>query len=138
MPFTTANFVGEGQQIEYDGTIEYILAHISDVTYSGSKVDTADNTDASAVDGYRTFLPALKDAGDCTVKAFWYPGEPSQEGLETIKGEIVTWTHTLPQSLGTLTFSGMVTSTDHSAPLDKAAELTVKIKISGPVTYSHS
>jgi hypothetical protein len=136
MPFTTASFVGVGQQVEYNGSA--ILLHIQDVTYSGNKVDTADTTDAAATSGYRTFIPALKDAGECTVKCVWYPGEPSQEGLETIKGTVATWVHSLPNNLGTISFSGMIVSADHASPLDKAAELTVKIKISGPTTYAHS
>lgn len=136
MPFTAAPFVGIGQQIEYNGAA--ILAHITDVTYSGSKVDTADTTDATATSGYRTFIAALKDAGDCTVKYVWYPGDASQEGLEALKGTVSTWVHTLPNGLGQMSFSGMVQSVDKGSPLDKTSDATLKIKISGPVTYSHS
>jgi predicted secreted protein len=135
MSFVTANFVGVGQTISYSGTP---LLHTTDVTYGANKVDTADNTDSQSAGSYRTFLPALKDAGDCTIKGVWYPGETSQEGLETIKGTIVQWVHTLPNSLGTITFQGMITGVDHTAPLDKAADYTVKVKISGPSVYAHS
>jgi hypothetical protein len=134
--FTTASFVGLGQQLEYNGAD--IVDHITDVNYSGSKVDTADNTDTSAVNGYRTFIPGLLDAGECQVKGIWYPGDVSQEGLNTLKGTVATWIHTLPNSLGTVSFNGMVTGFDHTAPLDKAGEFTLKIKVSGPTTYSHS
>ncbi len=136
MSFSTASFVGLGQQIEYNGTTT--LAHITDITYSGSKVDAADTTDTSATDGYRTFIPALQDAGDCAVKGIWYPGETTQEGLFALKGTTATFLHTLPNSLGTLSFTGLIVSYDHTAPLDKAGEYTVKVKISGPTSYANS
>jgi hypothetical protein len=132
---TPASFVGVGQEIKFGSTT---LLHISDVTYSGNKVDTPDTTDAAAASGYRTFIPALKDAGECTVKGIWYPGETSKEALETNKGVVAVWVHTLPNSLGLLTFNGMITGLDEAAPLDKAGEFTLKIKISGPKVYSAS
>jgi hypothetical protein len=136
MSFSTASFVGLGQQLEYNAST--ILLHITDVTYSGSKVDTADTTDVSATSGYRTFIPSLQDAGECSVKAIWYPGDVSQEGLVALKGATSAWVHTLPNSLGTISFSGIVVSLDKQAPLDKAGEFTLKIKISGATTYAHS
>jgi hypothetical protein len=142
MAFETASFVGLGQSIEFSTLasppVGYDLAHITDVTYSGSKVDTADTTDTTAVSGYRTFIPGLQDAGDCTVKMIWYPGETTQEAVFALKGSSATVVHTLPNSLGAITFVGLVVSFDHTAPLDKAGEATVKVKISGQPVYSES
>jgi len=135
MSFATASFVGVGQTIAYNSTT---LNHITDIDYSGSKVDTADTTDTSAISGYRTFIPALKDAGDCQIKGIWYPGEASQEGLEPLKGTVASWVHTLPNNLGIVSFTGMLTSVDKTANLDKSGEFTTKIKISGPIIYAQS
>jgi hypothetical protein len=137
MSFTAAPFVGVGQQIEINGA--YILSDITDVTYSGSKTDAADTTSAAAVSGYRTFIPGLSEAGEVTVKLVWYPGDASQEYVKTLVGvNNITVVHTLPNSLGTLSFTGLVVGYDHAAPLDKAGDATLKIKISGVVTYAHS
>jgi predicted secreted protein len=137
MSFTTAPFVGYGQTFEINGA--YLLDDIQDVTYAGSKTDAADTTSSSSSGGYRTFIPGLSEAGDCTVKLVWYPGDGSQEYVKTQVGvNNITCVHTLPNSLGTLSFSGLITGFDHSAPLDKAGEATLKVKISGSVTYAHS
>lgn len=136
MPFTAAPFVGVGQAVEINAA--YILADITDVTYSGSKTDTADTTSAASSGGYRTFIPALSEAGEVTIKLIWFPGDASQEYVKTQTGTSITVVHTLPNGLGTLSYSGLVVGYDHSAPLDKTAEATLKIKISGSVTYAHS
>ena len=136
MSFTTAPFTGVGQQFEINGA--YILDDITDVTYSGSKTDAADTTSAASSGGFRTFIPSLSEAGECTIKLVWYPGDSSQEYVKTQTGVMITCVHTLPNSLGTISFSGLVIGYDHSAPLDKAGEATLKIKISGQPTYAHS
>lgn len=133
----SASFVGIGQTMAY-GATPTVLNHITDVTYSGAKIDAPDTTDCAATSGYRTFIPALKEAGECSVKGIWYPGETSQEGLETAKGSVIAFVHTLPNTLGVLRFQGMIVGLDKSAPLDKAGEFTLKVKISGPNVYSAS
>ena len=137
MPTIPASFVGLGQTIAY-GAVPTTLLHITDVAYSGSKVDTSDTTDTSATSGYRTFIPALRDAGDCTVKGIWYPGETTQEGLEALKGASETWVHTLPNSLGVLRYTAMLISLDKTSPMDKAGEFTLKLKISGALAWTSS
>jgi hypothetical protein len=137
MSFSTAAFVGAGQTFEING--DYSLTRLTDITYSGSKVDTADTTDTSVGQaGYKTFIAGLQDAGDVTIKGVWYPGDLSQEFVKTTLGATATFVHTLPNSLGTLSFSGLCISYDHSAPMEKAGEYTLKVKISGSITYAHS
>jgi Lambda phage tail tube protein, TTP len=137
MSFSTAAFVGAGQTFEFNG--DYILSRITDVTYSGSKVDTADTTDTSVGQaGYKTFIAGLQDAGDVSIKGIWYPGDISQEAFKATLGNNATFVHTLPNNLGTLSFAGLAISFDHTSPMEKAGEYTAKIKISGAVTYSHS
>jgi hypothetical protein len=137
MSFATASFVGAGQTFEFNG--DYTLSRITDVTYSGSKVDTADTTDSSVGQaGYKTFIAGLQDAGDISIKGIWYPGDISQEAFKAILGTNATFVHTLPNNLGTLSFAGLVVSFDHAAPMEKAGDYTTKIKISGGVTYAHS
>lgn len=137
MSFTPAVFYGAGQAFEFNG--DYALDHITDVTYSGSKVDTIDTTDTSVGQGgYKTFIYGLQDAGEVSIKGVWYPGDASQEALKTITGTPATFVHTLPNGLGTLSYSGGLVSFDHSAPMEKESSFTAKIKISGEITYAHS
>jgi hypothetical protein len=137
MSFATAAFYGTGQTFEVNGA--YALSRITDVSYSGSKVDTIDTTDTSVgQQGTKTFIFGLNDSGEVTIKGVWYPGDLSQEYIKTVQGVPATFVHTLPNGLGTVSFSGGIVSYDHSAPMEKAGEYTLKIKISGSTTYAHS
>lgn len=137
MSFAPAAFYGASQAFEINGA--YLLARITDVTYSGSKVDTVDTTDTSVGQaGYKTFIGGLQDAGEATVKGIWYPGDASQEYAKAQIGAVSTFVHTLPNSLGTLSFTGIINNFDHSAPMEKTSEWTLKVKISASVTYAHS
>jgi hypothetical protein len=137
MSFSTAAFYGAGQTFEINGA--YSLTRLTDISYSGSKVDTIDTTDTSVgQQGTKTFIFGLNDAGEVTIKGIWYPGDLSQEYIKTVTGVPATFVHTLPNNLGTVSFSGGITSFDHSAPMEKAGEYTLKVKISGVTTYAHS
>ena len=137
MSFSTAAFYGAGQTFEINGA--FALSRLTDITYSGTKVDTVDTTDTSVgQQGTKTFIFALNDNGDVTIKGLWYPGDASQEYVRTITGIPATFVHTLPNNLGTISFSGGAISYDHSAPMEKAGEYTLKIKVSGSFVYAHS
>jgi hypothetical protein len=137
MSFATASFTGAGQTFEINAA--YNLSRLTDISYSGSKVDTVDTTDTSVgQQGFKTFIGGLQDAGDVTVKGIWYPGDASQEYVKTVVGDNATFVHTLPNSLGTLSFAGIIVSFDHSAPMEKAGEWTLKVKVSAGITYAHS
>jgi hypothetical protein len=87
MAFATAAFTGVGQTFEFNG--DYILSRITDVAYSGSKVDTADTTDTSVGQaGFKTFIAGLQDAGDVSIKGIWYPGDVSQEAFKALSPTI--------------------------------------------------
>jgi hypothetical protein len=137
MSFSTAAFYGAGQTFEVNGA--YSLTRLTDISYSGSKVDTIDTTDTSVgQQGTKTFIFGLNDAGEVTVKGIWYPGDNSQEYVKTVIGVPATFVHTLPNNLGSVSYSGGIVSFDHSAPMEKAGEYTLKVKISGVATYAHS
>ena len=137
MSFSTSAFYGAGQTFDINGN--FLLARLTDVSYSGSKADTADTTDTSVGQaGVKTFIGGLQEAGDVTVKGIWYPGDLSQEYVRTQFGTSSTFLHNLPNNLGTLSFSGIIVAYDHSAPMEKAGEYTLKVKISGSITYAHS
>jgi hypothetical protein len=137
MSFSTAAFYGAGQTFEINGA--YSLTRLTDISYSGSKVDTIDTTDTSVgQQGTKTFIFGLNDAGEVTIKGIWYPGDASQEYVKTVQGVPATFVHTLPNNLGVISFSGGIVSYDHSAPMEKSGEYTLKIKISGVTTYAHS
>jgi len=51
-------------------------------------------------------------------------------------GFAVNWQIIYPLALGVATFSGIVESVTRAFPLSKVATLDIKVKISGPVSYT--
>jgi hypothetical protein len=134
---TPVAFYGENQTLSY-GAGPTVLAHITDVTYSGDKVDDLETTDTLSTGGYTTFIPGWKTAGEVTTKCIYYPGDTTQEGIEAIKDTIVAWVHTLPNSLGVIKFNGFVTNYTKVMPMKKTSEFTLKVKITGSAVWSAS
>src|SRR5271154_5940021 len=132
---TPIPFYGENQTLSY-GSGPTELLHITDVTYSGDKVDDLETTDTLSTNGYTTFIPGWKTAGELTTKVIYYPGDTTQEGLETIKDTVVAWIHTLPNSLGFIRFQGFVTNFTKVMPMKKVSEFTLKVKITGSAVWS--
>jgi hypothetical protein len=107
------------------------------VTLSGSKVDLVDVTHAQSPQARREYLATLIDSGDCDFTANFIPGDSTQVALQaTMDARLaVPWEITLPGSLGTFTFNGIVSTIDHTLDFSKEAKLTCKIKITGPLNF---
>ena len=87
--------------------------------------------------GYRVPIgQVLSFASAAAVGSYF--GLSSQEYAKAQIGAVSTFVHTLPNSLGTLSFTGIINNFDHSAPMEKTSEWTLKVKISASVTYAHS
>jgi hypothetical protein len=114
------------------------ISEVQTVTLSGSKVDLVDVTHAQSPSARREYLATLIDSGTCDFTANFIPGDVTQVGLQaTMDARVaVPWSITLPSALGTFSFSGIVTSIDHSLDFSKEAKLTVKIKITGPLNFA--
>ena len=133
-------FVGLGTAVEYatvlSPTIFVTIAGVQSVSMSGDKVSTAKTTNMQTTSGVDTYISATQEPGTCDIKAFLEPGDSTQIGLEAIRvaGAAVPFKLVLPLSLGSVAFSGIVESMTRSYPLDKPAELSIKVKLSGPWT----
>lgn len=112
-----------------------VLAEIKDLTFSGAKYDLADVTNYES-GNFREWLTTLADSGECGFTGNYVPSDPSQQQLLGFfnAGTLVTWTITLPNTLGVITFKAFVSSLEHAFPLDKEATITVKLKITGEVS----
>jgi hypothetical protein len=110
------------------------INQVISVDFSGSKVDTQDITSADNTDGVRRFKDQLFDPGDFTAQILWNPQDATHQQLQA--AFLAKGSHNFkrinPSGLGTRSFTGIITALDIKQALDKAAEATVKIKLSGP------
>ena len=114
------------------------IAEIQQVAFSGSKVDLADVTNTQSPNRRREYIATLIDSGELTFNANFIPSDGSQAALRSTMdaAEAVNWLVTLPNSLGTLAFAGIITSLDRNLDFSKEAKLSGKVKITGPITES--
>ena len=115
------------------------LNGVESVTFAGDKVATDKTTTMLTVDGVDTYIGATKEPGTVDVKCFYYPGDATQIAIEAVKalGFAVQFQVIYPLGLGTASFLGIVENVTRGLPLAKVCPLDVKIKVSGPITYSN-
>jgi len=136
-------FVGLGTTFEFEAgvnpSILTTLNGVESVAFSGDKVATDKTTTMLTVNGVDTFIGATKDPGGVDIKGFYYPGDASQIALEAVKlaGFAVQCMVIYPLGLGTASFLGIVENVTRGLPLAKVCSLDVKIKVTGPITYSN-
>lgn len=111
------------------------LVGVSDVKFSGDKVATEKTTNMLTTNGVDTFIGSTQDPGTCDVKCFYEPGDASQVALEAIRlAAVAVPFKVLYPASGSKSFSGIVESATIALPLEKAATIDYKIKLSGPWT----
>jgi Lambda phage tail tube protein, TTP len=111
------------------------LAEIKEVNFTGAKFDLDDVTNyESGV--FREWITTLADSGELSFSGNYIPSDSSQQSLLGFfnTGLLVAWEIQLPNSLGTISFNAYVQSLEHNLPLDKAATITGKLKITGEVS----
>lgn len=137
----SAAFVARGAVLAFLSvpSDEYVpLAEIKGVDFSGSKYDLDDVTNFES-GNFREFISTLADSGELSFNANYIVTDSSQQALLGFfnTGARVSWQITLPSAANApnpIQFVGFVTGLDHNLPLDKAASVAVKIKITGAVT----
>jgi hypothetical protein len=141
-------FSGYGLFVKFgnaDGTVSPFspetftaITEVQVVDFTGSKTDLADVTHAQSPNARREYIATLIDSGDMNFTANFIPGDLTQVGLTAVRDARATrnWKVVLPASLGTFSFAGIITSIDHSLDFSKEAKLTVKVKITGPLTLA--
>jgi hypothetical protein len=135
---TPHSFVGLDQVLSIGTTLSpndlAPIEEIKDVEYSGSKTDLHDSSHSGST--AHTYINGLRDIGEMSFTANWLPGATEQEVLRALQGEVVLFTHELPDSLGTISGEGVLQSLDYSSSMEKTAELKGKIKVSGDLSFS--
>ena len=132
-------FVGLDSKVVFGaGSPPYDLQGITGITFSGDKVSMEKTTDMQTPNGTDTFIASTDDPGTCDVKCWNLPGDTSQEALKAAKVAKVAipFIVSLPGSLGTRSFNGIVESATVALPLEKNSTTDFKVKISGAYTDS--
>lgn len=138
-PYTGSKaFVSRGAVIGYqtNPSVGFLpLAEIKEINFTGAKYDLDDVTNYES-GNFREWITTLADSGELSFTGNYIPSDTSQQSLLSFfnAGTLVQWEIQLPNSLGTITFSAYVQSLEHNLPLDKAATITGKLKITGAVS----
>ena len=143
-------FAGRGSILQYSvnpPSVPYTeLSEAKTLTMSGMKYDLADVTNFES-GNFREWLPTLADSGDLTIAGNLIPNDTTEQDLIGFfnTATLVTYQIVLPpggngahafaNSEGAFTFTAYVQSIDRTVPHDKEATLTVKLKITGPISF---
>jgi hypothetical protein len=132
--------VGIGASFQFANTFSSpfvftILNGVDSIAFSGDKVATEKTTTMATVNGVETYIGSVQEPGSVDVKAFWLPGDATQNALEVIRAaaQAVEFRANYGSS-NSRSFDGIVESMTVSHPLDKPARLDIKIKLTGPWT----
>jgi predicted secreted protein len=120
------------------GTTFVTIAEVLKIQRSGSKADLADVTNMDSPSNFREYLATLLDSGEISFECNFIPGSTIQATmLADFNGQVLsTWKIELPSTAGHWVFTAWVASDDFDLPIDKQATKSVKLKITGAVTYT--
>jgi len=112
------------------------IAEITELTPPSMERDDIDVSSNSSSDGYREFIPGMRDGGEVEMTANWLPTNATQDAvtgvLSTFNDNLLhNYKIVLPNSLATIAFSGFVTAFEMELPLEEQGKLTCTIKVSG-------
>jgi predicted secreted protein len=117
------------------------IAEITELTPPNESRDDIEVSNMSSSNGTREFISGWRDGGEVTFKANWLPTNSTQDkttGLRATYNDNLNhnWQIVLPGSVLTISFAGHLSTLESELPLDGAATLSGKIKVSGEITYS--
>ena len=144
-------FAGRGSVLQYSTnppSVAYTqLAEIKTIGFSGMKYDLQDVTNMNS-SNFKEWLPTLADSGDLAITGNLIPNDASEVDLISFfnNATLVKWEVVLPPggnvdgtvfatSEGTFSFSAYVSSIDRTIPVEKEASISVKLKITGRITF---
>ena|SRR5882724_5893799 len=142
---TAATFTLTGGQFQLETTFGSgtftTITQVKSVDFGSFKVDTPEVTSADNTDGVRRYIATLQDHGDASVSIIYNPADTTHAALRTASlAQGTAATHNFkvvnPSGFLTYTFAGIITTFETKITLDKETDLSVKIKISGPLTLA--
>lgn len=141
-------FAGRGSALQYSTnppSVAYTpMAEVKTISFSGSKYDLSDVTNMQS-SNFKEWLPTLADSGDLAVTGNLIPNDATELAVIGFfnAATLVNWQVVLPPNaaqgfpttLGTFSFKGFVVEIARSIPVEKEGSITLKIKITGQVTF---
>lgn len=117
------------------------IAEITELVPPNMSRDDIDVTSHGSSDGYREFLPGLRDGGEVSAVANWLPNNATQDEttgiLESFNdNDLHNWKIILPNTIATIAFSGFLTAFEPELPLEEQGKLSFTIKVSGKPVVS--
>ena len=110
------------------------VEEVTDISPVGAKsLDTVEVTHMESDDGYKEYIPTLKDSAEMTVDTNWLVGNASQAGVVTDfeNRTLRNFRIVLPGTGKRLEGAGFVTNLSPTAARDGAMKRTFTIKATG-------
>ena len=138
---------GSQLKIGDDGTTEVFtkVAEIIDISGPDMSRDVIDVTNQDSPDGWREFIPGLRDGGEIGVTANWIPADATQDATDGVLSKfeddvLHNWQIITANdgSSGTMTISlaAIVTRFNVNLAMEEQAKLDFALKVSGAVTIA--
>jgi len=133
-----------------DGTTESFtkIAEVIDIGGASMSKDAIEVTSQDSTDGWREFIPGMRDGGEYSVSANWLPENATQDeatGLwskftdnDLHNFQIVTAVCDGTAGTMDIDFAAIVTNLGQNMPLTEQAHLDFTLKVSGAVGITAS
>ena len=131
-------FVGFGTCLfQKISSVFVLVAEVRSLTGPGITRETVDVTHLKSPDGFREFLPALKEGSDVTFDLNFDPGSASHKALLALKDTTIPTDFKVIWSDDDLTeweFSATLASFEPTAEVDGPLSAAVTLKVAGAIT----
>jgi predicted secreted protein len=117
------------------------IAEIIELSGPAMSRDDIDVTSHQSSDGYREFIPGLRDGGEVTFTANYLPTNSTQDDstglLEGFNSDTTeNFRLVLPNSLGYISFVGFLTAYEPDTPVEEQGQLSGTIKVTQKPTWT--
>jgi hypothetical protein len=119
------------------------LAEVQDVKGPPAILEHDEVTNQSSPNAYKEFITTVIDGGEVTFQANFIPGDATQNSttglLAWLQGRgIQDWqiVPPAPNAAHTILFTAYVTKWEPNFPVAKHADLSITLKVTGPVTVN--
>jgi predicted secreted protein len=142
---TTNAKIGHGSLFElfdFDSSPEgyVVVGEVTNITLPALARDAVDATHTESTDGWREFIPGLKDGGEVSVEMNFVSGSATdslirrQFDMDNLSLVRISTPESPPTDV--ITFSAVATGYEVEDPLDDKIAATLTLKVSGKVTHS--
>lgn len=121
------------------GELFTTIAEITNITGPEMSLETIDATHMESTNGFREYIPSLKDSGELSFDFNFLPADANQTALyddmlaSVRRNFQIVWTDAAPT---TYSFAGYVKSLSYSAQIDDKLSGSGTVQITGPISIS--